>query len=72
MLPLDKVQNLIKRHGEIEKKLSSAEIIKTEFAELSKEYSDLNSIIESAIKYLNYKREIEDLSKIINDVKAEK
>tara|TARA_S200000501_G_scaffold301752_1_gene289092 strand:+ start:327 stop:1403 length:1077 start_codon:yes stop_codon:yes gene_type:complete len=72
MLPLDKVQNLIKRHGEIEKKLSSVEINKSEFAEMSKEYSDLNNIIEAANNYLNYDKEIEDLSKIINDSKAEK
>ncbi len=72
MLPLDKVQNLIKRHSEIENKLSSNKINKNEFAELSKEYSDLNNIVEDANNYLNFDKEIEELSKIINDNKTEK
>ena len=45
MLPQEKVQNLIHRHLELEKKLSSGEIDKKKYAEISKEYSDLNDII---------------------------
>ena len=67
MLPQEKVQNLIHRHLELEKKLSSGEIDKKKYAEISKEYSDLNDIIKHAKEYLNYNKDIEDLSNIIND-----
>ena len=45
MLPREKVQNLIDRHLELEKELSSGRVEKKKFAEISKEYSDLNDII---------------------------
>ena len=48
MVPLSKVQELILRHSQLEKELSSQEIDKKSFAEKSKEYSDLNDIINEA------------------------
>ena len=45
MLPKTKVQNLITKHSEIEKELSSGDVDKKNFAEKSKEYSELNDII---------------------------
>ena len=67
MLPQDKVQNLIHRHLKLEKKLSSGEIDKKKYAEISKEYSDLNEIINSAKEYLSYEKDSKDLNNIIND-----
>ena len=67
MLPQDKVQNLINRHLQLEKELSSGEIDKNKYAEVSKEYSDLNEIVEKAKQYLSYHKDIEDLNNIIND-----
>ena len=67
MLPQEKVKNLIDRHLKLEKELSSGEIEKKKFAEISKEYSDLNEIIKQAKEYLDYQRESEDLNNIIND-----
>ena len=67
MLPLEKVQNLITRHFKLEKELSSGEIDKKKFAEISKEYSDLNEIINNAKEYLSYEKDTEDLNNIIND-----
>ena len=67
MLPQDKVQNLINRHLQLEKELSSGEIDKNKYAEVSKEYSDLNEIVEKAKQYLSYDKDIEDLNNIIND-----
>jgi len=67
MLPLEKVQNLIDRHLKLEKELSSSEIDKKKYAEISKEYSDLNEIINNAKEYLSYKKDTEDLNYIIND-----
>jgi len=67
MLPQDKVQNLIDRHFKLEKELASGEIEKKNYAEISKEYSDLNYIIKYAKEYLSYESDIKDLNNIIND-----
>ena len=72
MLPVSKVQSLISKHAQLEKELSSGEIDKKNFAEKSKEYSDLNEIIKEAKDYNNFKKNKEDLNKIINDTKTEK
>ena len=48
MIPIKTVHDLINRHTLLEKELSSAEIDKNSFAEKSKEYADLNEIIEIA------------------------
>ncbi len=71
MLPQGKVKNLINRHSKIEKELSSQEINKEEFAQLSKEYSELNEIIKPATNYLNFTNEFEELNKIINDINTD-
>ena len=67
MLPQEKVQNLIDRHLKLEKELSSGETDKKKFAEISKEYSDLNNIIKHAKEYLSFQKDFEDLNNIIND-----
>ena len=67
MLPLEKVQNLIDRHFKLEKDLSSGDIDKKKYAEISKEYSDLNEIIKQAKEYLSYEKDTADLNNIIND-----
>ena len=67
MLPQEKVQNLIDRHRKLEIDLSSGEIDKKKYAEISKEYSDLNDIVKQAKEYLSYQKDTEDLKNIIND-----
>ena len=67
MLPLEKVRNLIDRHLKLEKDLSSGDIDKKKYAEISKEYSDLNEIIKYAKEYLSYEKDAEELKNIIND-----
>jgi len=67
MLPQEKVQNLIDRHLKLEMELSSGETDKKKFAEISKEYSDLNNIIKHAKEYLSFHKDTEDLNNIIND-----
>ena len=71
MLPEKKVRDLIDRHFKLEKQLSSGEVDKRKFAELSKEYSDLNEIIKISKEYLNFTKEKEDLNNIINDKKSD-
>ena len=53
MIPTKKIEELILKHSTLEKDLSSGEIDKKLFAEKSKEYADVNEIIENAKKYLS-------------------
>ena len=48
MIPKKTIEELIDKHSNLEKELSSGEIDKKEFAEKSKEYSDVNEIIGTA------------------------
>ena len=57
MLPKNKIDDLIEKHSLLEKQLSSGDIDKKKFAEKSKEYSDLNEVINEAKKYQKYDKE---------------
>ena len=72
MIPAKTIEELILKHSTLEKDLSSGEIDKKLFAEKSKEYSDVNEIIESAKKYLMYEDDKKDLEKILNDSSVDK
>ena len=72
MIPAKTIEELISKHSTLEKDLSSGEIDKKLFAEKSKEYSDVNEIIENARKYLSYDDDKKDLEKILNDSSADK
>ena len=67
MIPTDKVREIISRHKLLEKELSSDKINKKNFAKISKEYSDLNEILNNAEQYLSFDEIERDLNKIIND-----
>ena len=71
MIPLKTVEELIIRHSSIEKDLSTGGLDNKLFAEKSKEYSDLNEIIESAKDYISFQTEKEELEKILNDSSAD-
>jgi len=71
MIPLEKVRDLISKHSLLEKNLSSAEIDKKKYAEMSKEYSSLNEIINEAKEYSKFEDLKKDLEKIINDNKSD-
>ena len=53
MIPQKTIEDLINKHAALEKELSSGSIDKKTFAEKSKEYSDLNEIIDDAKKYIS-------------------
>ncbi len=72
MVPLSKVQDLIAKHSKLEKELSSQEIDKKSFAEMSKEYSDLSDIIKEAVSYLNFQKKKDELENLINDNDTDK
>ena len=67
MIPQKTIEELITKHSLLEKDLSSGNIDKKLFAEKSKEYSDLNEIIEDAKKYISFENEKTDLEKILGD-----
>ena len=71
MIPLEKVRDLISKHYLLEKNLSSEEIDKKKYAEMSKEYSNLNEIINEAKEYSKFEDLKKDLEKIINDNKSD-
>ena len=67
MIPKKTIEDLISKHSFLEKELSSGDVDKKLFAEKSKEYSDLNEIIDDAKKYFSYENEKIDLEKILED-----
>ncbi len=67
MIPLEKVKDILDKHAKLEVDLSSAGIDKKKFAEMSKEYSDLSSILDEAKFYNTFQDEKNELEKIIND-----
>ena len=72
MIPLEKVKNIISKHSKLEVDLSSSNIDKKKFADMSKEYSDLNEIIDDAKFYTSFDIEKKELEKIINDKSSDK
>ena len=67
MIPIKTIDELIMKHSDLEKELSSGKTDKKQFAEKSKEYSDINEIIDTAKKYISFENDKIDLEKILND-----
>ncbi len=67
MIPHKTIEELISKHSLLEKDLSSGKIDKKLFAEKSKEYADLNEIIQDAKKYISYEKDRLELQKILDD-----
>ena len=67
MIPQKTIEELINKHSILEKDLSSGKIDKKLFAEKSKEYSDLNEIIDDAKKYISFEKDRAELAKILGD-----
>ena len=72
MVPIKTVEDLINKHSNLEKGLSSGNVDKKLFAEKSKEYSDLNEIIKEIKDYISFEKNKNDLEKIINDPSSDK
>ena len=71
MIPHKTIEELINKHAALEGDLSSDKIDKKLFAEKSKEYSDLNEIINDAKKYMNFDDNKIELEKILEDKKVD-
>jgi len=72
MIPLDKVEQIVKNYEILEKELSSANLDKKDFVKKSKEYSNIGEVITVARSYVNFEKEKKDLEKIIKDKDSEK
>ena len=72
MIPQKTIQELINKHSILEKDLSTGKLDKKMFAEKSKEYSDLNEIIEDAKKYISFEKDKIELEKILKDQNTDK
>ena len=71
MVPIKKITDLISKHALLEAELSSGQVDKKLFAEKSKEYSDLNEIIQEAKAYESFEKNKIELEKIINDTTSD-
>ncbi|WP_440928194.1 peptide chain release factor 1 [Candidatus Pelagibacter sp.] len=67
MIPSKTIEELIEKHSALEKELSSGDIDKKFYAEKSKEYSDINEIIDVAKKHISFEKDKQELEKILND-----
>ena len=67
MIPEKTISDLIIKHSTLEKELSTGEVDKKQFADKSKEYADLNEIIENLKQYNSYNKDKEGLKKILDD-----
>ena len=67
MIPTKTINDLITKHSTLEKELSSGEIDKKLLAEKSKEYSDINEIIDTAKRYISYANDKKELEKILSE-----
>ncbi len=67
MIPTTKVQEIITKHDNLEKELSSGKIDTKLFAQKSKEYSNLGNIIAYARNFLKIEDEKKDLENLIKD-----
>ena len=72
MIPQRTIEDLINKHSALEKELSSGNLDKKSFAEKSKEYSDLNEIMEDAKKYISFEKNKSELKKILDDQSNDK
>ena len=67
MIPIEKVKDIIVKHNNLEKELSSGKIDPKLFAKKSKEYSALGNIITCAREFIKFESEKNDLEQIIKD-----
>jgi len=64
-LPAQKISEIISKHSELERDLSSSNLDSKSFAQKSKEYSSLNEIINQAKEYSSFEKNKKDLEKIM-------
>ncbi len=71
MIPVEKIRSIINTYETLEKELASGSIDKKDFVKKSKEYSRIGEIIKEARAYVSFKKEKEELLKIIEEQDGE-
>ena len=72
MIPIDKVENIVSRFNELETILAKPDLKKDEFVSNSKEYSNLNDIINYAKDYLKVLEDLKSTKNILEDKSTDK
>ena len=72
MIPIDKVENIVSRFNELETILAKPDLKKDEFVSNSKEYSNLNEIINCAKDYLKVLEDLKSTKNILEDKSTDK
>jgi peptide chain release factor 1 len=72
MIPIDKVENIVSRFNELENILAKPDLKKDEFVSNSKEYSNLNDIINYAKDYLKVLEDLKSIKNILEDKSTDK
>ena len=67
MIPIQKVKDIVVKYELLEKELSTGTIDPKSYANKSKEYANLGSIIEIAKEYINFNKDKKDLEQILLD-----
>ena len=67
MIPIQKVKDIVVKYELLEKELSTGTIDPKSYANKSKEYANLGSIIEIAKEYINFSKDKKDLEQILLD-----
>ena len=70
MIPIDKVREIISKHKQLELELSSGKLKRDAFGQKSKEYSELNEIIDTAKEIENFENAKNDLENLINETNS--
>ena len=72
MIPIDKVEIIVSRFNELETILAKPDLKKDEFVSNSKEYSNLNDIINYAKGYLKVLEDLKSTKNILEDKSTDK
>ncbi len=70
-IPINKVEEIIYKHKQLEKELSESNLDSKSYATKSKEYSNLSEIIKFATEYINFDKNKDDLEKLIDENEEE-
>ena len=72
MIPIEKVKLIVNKYETLEKKLASGDIDTKDFVQKSKEYSNIEEVINEARGYIGLEKEKKELEKIIDEKDGDK
>ncbi len=69
---LEKLDSILKKHEDLGKKLMDPSALGNDFAKVSKEYSDLEDIVENINKFKQSSRELDEINEMLKDPSCDK